>query len=66
MTTANMNKYKDMSNRELLILYDDKLQTLHKAETAYMCLKMIAEAEIIFDEILSRMIPRESVKLTVK
>lgn len=61
------NKYKDMGNTELLQLF---VRTIRREESGRLHgyfhdteLEIIDE---IMNEVLSRMIPRESIKLTVK
>ncbi len=67
-----MNKYKDMSNTELLDLLLEKVK---ENQTALISSKInrwevytdnVIEVTEIYEEIYSRMIPRKSVKLTVK
>lgn len=63
-----MNKYKDMSNTELIeeVIASIRRHFIFKAHND----SRIEEETIIRDELLqevySRMIPRESIKLTVK
>lgn len=66
-----MNKYKDMSNTELLKLLlktvpkETPLSYVWGEVQVYVDTEDIVNNEV-FKEILSRMIPRESIKLTVK